>query len=161
MIHKTSAFSRDIQVFADKVKLNSSTVVRKVLLDMSSAIIDRSPVDTGRFRANWQYSVDQPTANPVDALDPAGDQAKQLISTQVLTGPMVGHVHYLMNNLPYGPVLEYGLYPNPAKLGSKKRGESEFTIHTSGGYSLQAPAGMVRITVTEYQGYVNDAASKL
>ncbi|WP_330210091.1 hypothetical protein [Pseudomonas sp. AM4(2022)] len=42
-----------------------------------------------------------------------------------------------MNNLPYGPRLEYE------------------------GWSNQAPAGMVQITVTEFQMFINKAVSEL
>jgi hypothetical protein len=48
-------------------------------------------------------------------------------------------------------VIEYGQYPNPPKGGAGK---------TSGGYSTQAPAGMVRVTVMEYEKYLREAVIK-
>lgn len=41
---------------------------------------------------------------------------------------------------PYANVLEYGLYPNPPKGGKGK---------TSDGFSTQAPAGFVRLSIEE------------
>jgi len=47
-------------------------------------------------------------------------------------------------------MLEYGLYPNPPKHPTGK---------TVGGYSTQAPAGMVRISVAEFGGIANEVAT--
>jgi hypothetical protein len=46
------------------------------------------------------------------------------------------------------PKLEYGGYPNPPKSGSGK---------TAGGYSIQAPAGMVRVSAAEFGEIVGAA----
>lgn len=46
----------------------------------------------------------------------------------------------ISTGVPYAPVVEFGLYPNPPKGGKGK---------TKGGYSTQAPQGMVRISVKE------------
>ena len=46
-----------------------------------------------------------------------------------------GQTIFLVNHLPYGPALEYG-------------------------WSKQAPAGMVRITVEEFGGVVNSSADE-
>jgi hypothetical protein len=57
-------------------------------------------------------------------------------------------------------VLEYGGFPNPPKFGSWKRGEAGPAAHVTGGFSMQAPQGMVRITAREFaaevQRRVND-----
>lgn len=42
--------------------------------------------------------------------------------------------------VPYAPILEYGLYPNPSKGGKGK---------TINGFSKQAPQGFVRISIKE------------
>lgn len=46
----------------------------------------------------------------------------------------------ISTNVPYMPVLEYGLYPNPPKGGKGK---------TINGFSKQAPQGFVRISIKE------------
>ena len=45
---------------------------------------------------------------------------------------------YIATDKVYAPIIEYGLYPNPPKNP---------TGRTVNGYSSQAPAGMVRVTV--------------
>jgi lysozyme family protein len=47
---------------------------------------------------------------------------------------------YLTNSLPYAMTIEYGGYPNPPKNPTGK---------TIGGFSTQAPAGVVRVTAEE------------
>lgn len=61
-----------------------------------------------------------------------------------------GNVFYLTNNLSYIRVLEYGLYPQ----GAYK------TFRTKGGYSIQAPQGMVRITAREFNRVVKEQVNK-
>lgn len=56
------------------------------------------------------------------------------------------------NPLPYAKVVEYGLYPNPPKKGTGK---------TVNGFSTQAPAGMVGITVAEWPQIVAEAVQKV
>ena len=52
----------------------------------------------------------------------------------------------MTNNLPYIQKLEYGGYPNPAKTGDK----------TVNGYSKQAPAGMVRISLEQIKNELSE-----
>lgn len=91
----------------------------------------------GRFRGNWQVSFDTAVTGTLDLIDPKGSASKaggtaliQTFSTEVGT-------IWIMNNLPYGPRLEYEQW------------------------SSQAPAGMVRISVAEFQTFVNNAVSEL
>jgi hypothetical protein len=53
-------------------------------------------------------------------------------------------VIWISNNVPYIGVLEYGLFepPNP---GVNRDGD----VKVSGGYSVQAPEGMVMVTLAE------------
>lgn len=85
----------------------------------------------GRFRGNWQFSIDSPAAEGLDRIDPSGSQAiAELIGqVQALT---IGQTAYIVNNLPYAIPLEYG-------------------------HSSQAPAGMVRVTLANFQRIVDEA----
>jgi hypothetical protein len=53
-------FSLDIKEFAKKVDKNIDDVGRTVAIDLFSAIVKQSPVDTGRFRNNWNASINAP-----------------------------------------------------------------------------------------------------
>jgi len=88
----------------------------------------------GRFRGNWQFSIDSPAAGELDRIDPSGDEAiaELLALVQTLT---IGQTAYIVNNLPYAVPLEYG-------------------------HSTQAPNGMVRVTLANFQRIVDEAIRK-
>ena len=91
----------------------------------------------GRFRGNWQVSFDTPKSGVLDRIDKSGDDTKAA-GAAVIQGFTSGvSTIWMMNNLPYGPRLEY---------------ES---------WSTQAPAGMVRISVVEFQTFIDKAVSEL
>lgn len=107
-------------------------VIRGTLFGVASRIIKRSPVDTGRFRNNWQASVNSPAVGVSTATDKTGNRAVQEASGLINSFQM-GSTFYLTNNLPYANRLEYG-------------------------WSDQAPSGMVRITVAEIEQRIKEAA---
>jgi len=85
----------------------------------------------GRFRGNWQFSIDTPADGVLDQLDPSGTVSIAVLRTQVQS-LTIGQTAYLVNNLPYAVPLEYG-------------------------HSKQAPGGMVRITLARFQQIVDEA----
>jgi hypothetical protein len=48
-------------------------MVRGTLFNLSSRIIKESPVDTGRFRGNWQASVNTPKKGKLQRKDKSGN----------------------------------------------------------------------------------------
>lgn len=134
---------------AKRANKDIETVVRTAVLIIFERVIMRSPVDTGRFRANWVASFGNPSTETKDAVDRNGAGTVKTMQDAVLSYA-VGGLFYLCNSLPYALVLEYGRYPNPPKFGSKKRGETEKTIHVVNGFSKQAPQGMVRLSAREF-----------
>lgn len=129
------SFSLDIQRFVDKAKGNVDLVVRKISLDMFRRVIMKSPVDTGRFKGNWQVAIGSIPAGTLEVNDKTGTATIARVTAATL-GLQAGETIYLVNNLEYARALEYG-------------------------HSKQAPAGMVRISVAEYPGVVNKAASEV
>lgn len=85
----------------------------------------------GRFRGNWQFSIDSPADGELDAVDPSGNSAVAALKAQV-SGLTIGQTAYIVNNLPYAIPLEYG-------------------------HSKQAPHGMVRVTLANFQRIVDEA----
>lgn len=57
---------------------------------------------------------------------------------------------YIENNLPYINTLEYGGYPDPVKKGTYEKGTG-YVIKSRGGFSKQAPHGMVGLTMARYE----------
>ena len=95
--------------------------VEYIGLTAISRIDARSPVDTGRFRANWTLSIGSPDTTTREAFGTWVPQNNSTMESYPVAGyPMV----YLQNNLPYAIPLEEGS-------------------------SMQAPGGMVAITTAE------------
>ena len=156
MIGEMGRWSIPVEKLVAKAKLDIATVVRAATWEVFSRVVLRSPVDTGRFRANWNISYGQPDITTSDNTDAAGSSKSAEIQRAILSLP-VGGTMYLCNSLPYATVLEYGGYPNPPIAGSRKKGETELTIHVVNGFSMQAPSGMVRVSAQEFADAVRRA----
>ena len=127
-----SRFSIPLQALADKIKVDLETVARKSTLDLFTKVVQRSPVDTGRFKANWNASYGSQNVTFTSSVD----QSRALREAEkALTLPL-GGVTYLANGLPYAYELEKG-------TGSK-----------------QAPRGMVQVTAIEFQDFVRKALAE-
>lgn len=127
-------WSIPIDKLVAKAGTDMDTVVRKITIDLFGRVIQRSPVDTGRLRGNWQASLDAPIETPIDTLDPDGMVATDKAIDAVMAFP-VGQVTYLANALPYAYRIEYE------------------------GWSKQAPAGMVRLAARELSDAVQKAVA--
>lgn len=130
-----SKFTLDIQAFVAKAKKNPETVMRAVSLKLFSAIIKSSPVDTGRFRGNWQTAGATPATGFIAGVDPTGNKAFNSAATYITNSPN-WYEFTLTNNLPYAQRLEYG-------------------------WSKQAPQGIVRINVTRFNTLLEQEAAKV
>jgi hypothetical protein len=117
----------------------------------------RSPVDTGRFRANWNVSVNAPNESTNGATDggagrvnkktfdaaadffggPSPVRGRALSEARKALTLPVGGVTYMTNGLPYAQRLEFDAW------------------------SDQAPAGMVRISAQEFGQYVRKAVASV
>ena len=121
-------FRLSLASFERKFAGNVDKLVRTVALDMTSSIVLRTPVDSGRARGNWQVSIGAPSARVTGELDPAGAMA-QAKALGALASYRPGASVFIVNNLPYIIPLEY--------CSSK-----------------QAPGGMVRITAREWKAKI-------
>jgi hypothetical protein len=124
-------FELQLQAFAKRAGDNADAAVRKVVLDVGSRLVLRSPRDTGRFASNWFYSEGAPSSKSTLSVG-----SPEMQDAGALTKDAAGKVHYITNNLPYAWRLENG-------------------------YSKQAPAGMVGLTVVEFQSIVSKAALEI
>ena len=118
-----------------KTEQKMDLAVRKIALELFSRVILKSPVDTGRFRANWQVAIGSVPDGTL-SLEDKGGTATISKATATTAGVKAGDVIYLVNNLPYAQRLEDG-------------------------YSGQAPAGMVGLTVQEFQQVVRQIGAEL
>jgi hypothetical protein len=130
-----SRFDIDITRWVEKANGNASMVVRKVCLDLFRRVIMRTPVDTGRARGNWQCDIGSIPIGAIATTDKSGAGAISRASSKALRA-QAGEIVYLVNSLPYIGRLENG-------------------------WSQQAPAGMVGVTVAEYAQVAEQAAREV
>lgn len=143
-------FALDLQKFAEKAKSNVSVVVRKTAIDLLTAVVMRTPVGNpdfwkskppkgyvgGRLRANWNVSLVTPDESTTDATDKTGSGAIARGNEAIGQADGIKDI-WMVNALPYAIPVEYG--------------------HSD----QQAPAGMVRVSVAEFQQYANAAAASV
>lgn len=111
-----------------EIRAKANTAIRVATIKTWSKIIRMTPVDTGRARSNWfiGLSVNNETTTPTRGKGAA--YINKSLPADLLTKKV-----FMYNNLPYIETLEFGGYGE----GSK----------TAGGFSTQAPQGMVRISL--------------
>ena len=141
------SFTLDVAAFVEKAKKNPETVMRAVTLKLFSAIIKASPVDTGRFRMNWQVSDSQPATGTIDGFDKTGANATGRV-TGFVTGNQAWNEFTLTNNLSYAEVIEFGGYSGDGP-------------NTVGGFSRQAPQGVVRVNIARFNKLLSEEAAKV
>lgn len=101
------AWSIDPSVFANQVDEDVGKRLRIISMALLSEIVQRSPVDTGRFRSNNQVSVGSPDYSTTNNVDKAGGQTLQQGSAVIAQGKPYS-VIYIQNNLSYAEALENG-----------------------------------------------------
>jgi hypothetical protein len=139
--------ARKIHNWVIKTKLAPEKVIRKVVLDLSAQVVLMSPVDTGRFRANWMIGEGSPNLSVVGNYDTSGLGKKtgkgfsggvsvnSGETTKIAALNITGDQSvFITNSLPYAARLEYG-------------------------WSKQAPEGMVRKTVAKFLGITAEAVA--
>ncbi|WP_259699468.1 HK97 gp10 family phage protein [Pseudomonas fluorescens] len=125
------SFAESLAAFAEQTREAIDNVFREVVIEIGSSVIRLSPVDTGRFKGNWQFTIGSPSNQSLDTADKAGHETIAALVAQV-SSLEAGKIAYIVNNLVYGVPLEYG-------------------------HSAQAPAGMVQITLARFQQIVEEA----
>jgi len=151
-------FAADIARFVGKSEDNAKLVIKRVAFDIFKKVIVKTPVDTGRAKGNWMVGINKVPSGTLGKGD-SGVLSKVMIGIELFK---LGDSIILANNLPYIGVLEYGGYPKNPKYGSagrksnKKKGIMAMRqIKSVNGYSYQAPQGMVRVTIAEFDSIVN------
>ena len=110
-------------------------VVRGTVLGLFSKIVKRRPVDIGRFKGNWQITIDAPASGNLSRVDKSGNVVIAEAAAVLQRSSFPKRAYYITNNLPYAERLEYG-------------------------WSKQAPNGMVRVTLGEYRNILELEAKK-
>ena len=140
-----AAFSIPIGQLAAKMNADLDLVVRRSTVGLFRRVVLPSPVGNpdlwkskpppgyvgGRFRANWNVSFGAPDFSTTTSTDKTRGEAE---ASKALTLP-VGGIVYIANGLPYANELEFG-------------------------HSTQAPNGMVRLAVVEFEDIMRKAIAE-
>ena len=127
------SFTSDMRKFAEKAGRGFDQVVTESLIDLTSSVIIKTPVDTGMLANNWRPSDGAPESGTLDGPDD-GSQAGKV---ERAVAASVGGVYWLVNNLEYAEFIEFD------------------------GHSEKAEAGMLRISIENYQNHINNAINNL
>lgn len=112
----------------EDIKKKANTAIRVAAIKTWGKIIRMTPVDSGRARSNWFIGLS--VGSEVNKTNKR--RGPQYINKE-LPQDLLNNKVYLYNNLPYINALEFGGYGEGPK--------------TSNGFSDQAPAGMVRVSL--------------
>lgn len=115
-------FEANIAAFIRRTGMKGVLVVKKLSFDAFRGIVMKTPVDTGRARANWRIGVNVINLTTTGA--PGEEGAAGASETGKLNGIKWGDSIAISNNLPYIGALENG-------------------------HSRQAPNGMLHLTFVE------------
>lgn len=128
-------FAEDLRAMCERAGDKAEMVVRGAALELGGQMVDRSPVDTGRFKNNWVTATGAPDASRPAEPDVSGARSSAMLKEKV-SGWKPGQTIWILNNMPYAKRLEYG-------------------------WSKQAPGGMVRLAVQNYSEAIKKAADKV
>lgn len=115
-------FGNDIAKFMNDTDAELTKRFRRVSLKALAMVVDATPVDTGCARANWNVKDGFPNEYYNSAITDNSGGKTIANGTSVISSATPDKTLYLTNSTPYIGVLEWG-------------------------YSIQAPAGMVKPTV--------------
>lgn len=106
-----NAFNRELQQFSDEqLPRELVTLHKRISLEALQRIVNRSPVDTGRFRAAWITAVGETAALFLslsgEAAQSTGDPINR--GLQALRNLKPFSVVSISNNVRYGEFLERG-----------------------------------------------------
>jgi len=126
-IRGLKTFNRELRRVSRRLSQEQAIVFFKKLgLDLLRLVVQRTPVDSGRARGNWQLTVNVPASGETGKFDTSsnlsGGGSTEDISA--LSQLKLGDVIFLTNNVPYIVRLERG-------------------------WSKQAPKGMLTVSIRQ------------
>lgn len=143
------AFNAELRAWArDRLPAEVGKLARAVALEALRRVVLRTPVDFGQARGGWVAGLGAPSSSSGTG-DPSGGSAIAAGTAIIATAPDFGVIH-VSNNVPHSAILDQGGFV-PADPGPSKdpRPGRKGRVLVSGGYSVQAPAGMVDVTLGE------------
>lgn len=151
-------FNETVRVWLKKTVPESiRKLQRLIVLEALRALVYQTPADTGRTRGNWQVTIGVPTFDAIEVPEAAGGEqtSGQVASATFERGAAVlqalgeFEIVFIQNNVEWIEVLENGGFipadPGPSK--DRRKGRKDKVL-VAGGFSTQAPNGMLKVTFT-------------
>lgn len=129
-------FVLDVSRWVTKAQGNVGKVIAKVVVDLGTKVIRRTPIDTGRAEGNWQTQIGSIPGGETGRLG-AGPSIAGLQRVATADKLGAGCVLFFTNNVPYILKLEYE------------------------GWSRQAPSGMLRSSIAGFPGLIQTASGSV
>lgn len=126
-----AGFADAVAAFAEGAKAATRTVAVRSIVGLMDRIVERSPVDTGLFRGNWQVRVNGKPVGPIEREDkqalgsPMGASERGAAEAN-LSGFKIGDHVWITNELPYAQRLEYEGWSNQAPHGQLRLARLEW-----------------------------------
>lgn len=132
-----ATFTNSINDWISRADDGFSDIVSGTVIKAANAIVDLSPVDTGRFKANWQITANSPAQQSLNDYDKLGSETKASLARQAraVANSKATKVIYITNRLDYASDLEHGV-------------------------SQQAPAGVLGVVNIRLGRYFEEAVAE-
>jgi hypothetical protein len=103
-----SSFELELDMFEEQIEAERVGMMKEAALILFRKLIDKSPVDTGRFRCSWVAAAEAANRDiPTFKVDDGGKEAEARVLA-ALSDLKPGQKFIISNNLPYALMLEYG-----------------------------------------------------
>ena len=159
------ALSDILERFDKQTIKDANDVTREYAKNMFGTIIEKTPVGDfdpeheGTLKGGWVLRTGN-VPRTLGRRDPTRTRDSLKIPEYIVTKKGTKRL-YLANNHPYASVVEYGGYPSSPKRGTLDKRTGTYQIRSSGGFSKQAPRGMVRTTLAKRKRFLEVAANKI
>jgi len=158
MARTNSSFSKEVHLFINKTNTKITLIKRLAIYNLFSNIVDRTPkwIDghphSGTAKWNWKISIGALRNSVLKGKDPEGSRTKDRGFRELKEMTDEDQDIYIENAVPYIFLLEEGGYPDPSTASNPR---------TIGGFSTQAPEGMLRISAMEWNMDVDTATKEV
>jgi hypothetical protein len=120
-------WEQDLDRAYDEAMKRVAQTIRAVAIVVDQKLVETTPVDTGRARANWQVSLNEPLSSQVPWSDETRKESSFIpprseTALKAAAGFKIDDTIFITNNLPY-------------------------IRRLNDGYSKQAPAGFVESAI--------------
>lgn len=143
------AWSIPLELLASHAEDKIEAVVRKATTSIFQEVIEQSPINTGRFISNWRVARGSPDTTTTESTSQSDGTEQVKKALDFASGDVV----YLTNSLPYAISMEYGYsYKSNSEMAAQGTPRQAANARP-------APAGMVRLTLSEWAHHVDMAVA--